>query len=49
MYLTKMSEGGKTNVTDIGGLEWDHVFLDSTTEAILKELMGKKDKDRSLY
>jgi hypothetical protein len=25
MYLTKMSEGGKTDVTDIGGLEWDHV------------------------
>jgi hypothetical protein len=25
MYLTKMSEGGKTNVTEIGGLEWDRV------------------------
>ena len=25
MYLAKMSEGSKTVVTDIGGLEWDHV------------------------
>ena len=27
MYLTEMSEGiSKTVVTDIGGLEWDHVI-----------------------
>jgi len=25
MYLAKTSEGSKTVVTDIGGLEWDHV------------------------
>ena len=25
MYLAKMSEGSKTVVTDVGGLEWDHV------------------------
>ena len=27
MYLAKMSEGSKTVVTDIGGLEWDHVEM----------------------
>ena len=25
MYLAKTSEGSKTVVPDIGGLEWDHV------------------------
>ena len=29
MYLTEMSEGGKTVVTDIGGLEWDHGLYSS--------------------
>jgi hypothetical protein len=25
VFLTKTTEGGKTDVTDVGGLEWDHV------------------------
>ena len=27
MYLAKTPEGSKTVITDIGGLEWDHVFI----------------------
>ena len=26
MYLARISEGNKTVVPDIGGLEWDHVW-----------------------
>ena len=25
MHLAKMSEGSNTDVTDIGGFEWDHI------------------------
>ena len=50
MYLAKTSEGSKTVVTDIGGLEWDHVSAERgrTGSTLQGELVASMTHKRPL-